>query len=229
MRGRQALGRLRRRRSRTGYTPKAPQVFVHFVYRDLAECTIPMGDVVYRPFNLDPTERFCVAALAQTRGARRIFEFGTYDGATTLLLARSAPEADIVTLDLPADKVGELDEVSEQQLAVAGGVGSKFRDQPEASRITQLLVDSRTFDPGPYAGQMDLVLVDGGHGYDIVRTDSEHALEMLAPGGIVVWDDYGPEWPEVAQAADDIAAERGIALRRLWPTGFAVYDASAPA
>ena len=206
--------------------PRARNAFCFDAYPELAECVVGMGDVVYRPFNLDPTERFCIAALAQVTKPTNIFEFGTYDGTTTLLLARAAPEARITTLDLPPDVVGELDLTAEQQLSLVGGVGSKFRDEPERSRITQLLGDSRTFDFAAYENQMGLILVDGSHDYDCVRSDSENALRMLAPGGMIIWDDYTPLWRAVVRAVDELSESRGFALTRLVPTELVVYDSS---
>ena len=185
-----------------------------------------MGDVAYRPFNLDPTERFCIAAFAQIMKPGSIFEFGTYDGSTTLLLARAAPGARITTLDLPPELLGKLDPIAEQQLSLVGGVGSKFRDQPERSRITQLLGDSRTFESDHYKNQMNLVLVDGSHEYESVRADSENALNMLAPGGMIIWDDYAPQWPGVVRAVDELSSSTGLELAQLAPTELVVYDAS---
>ena len=211
---------------RADWQPKARSRFCFEAYPELAECVVAMGDVVYRPFNLDPTERFCIAALAQVTKPTNIFEFGTYDGSTTLLLARAAPDARITTLDLPPDLVRSLDVTAEQHLSLAGGVGSKFRDEPESSRITQLLGDSRTIDYGAYEHQMGLILVDGSHDYDCVRSDSENALKMLAPGGMIIWDDYTPQWRAVVRAVDALSSARGLELTRLVPTELVVYDSS---
>jgi hypothetical protein len=38
----------------------------------------------------------------------------------------------------------------------------------------------------------DLVFVDGSHRLEDVIADSRLALELLAPGGIIVWHDYRP-------------------------------------
>jgi predicted O-methyltransferase YrrM len=143
-----------------------------------------------------------------------------------LLLARAAPDAVITTLDLPPDLVGELDLTAEQQLSLVGGVGSKFRDEPESSHITQLLGDSRTFEFEAYENQMGLILVDGSHDYECVRSDSENALKMLAPGGMIVWDDYTPQWRAVVRAVDELSLSRGLELTRLVPTELVIYDSS---
>ena len=51
--------------------------------------------------------------------------------------------------------------------------------------------DSASFDFAPYRDQMDLVYVDGSHSPDYVVSDTRNAMEMLRPGGVLVWDDYG--------------------------------------
>ena len=193
-------------------------------YPEVADQTVSMGEVVYRPFNMDPTERFCVGALAQLRRPQRIFEFGTYDGATTLLLARAAPQAQIVTFDLPPEEVEEMGGVVAEQLDIVGGAGAKFHGQPEGEHIVQLFGDSRKFDATPYRASMGLVLVDGSHEYDCAQADSENALSMLEPGGLIVWDDYAARWPGVVRAVDELADRHGLRVIHLAPLELAVYD-----
>jgi len=193
-------------------------------YPEVADATVAMGDIVYRPFNMDPTERFCVAALAQLLHPRRIFEFGTYDGATTLLLARAAPQAQVTTFDLPPEDVVAMGGVVAEQLDIVGGAGAKFRGQPESERIVQLYGDSRKFDPKPYEGAMGLVLVDGSHEYDCAQADCQNALRMLEPGGLIVWDDYAARWPGVVRAVDELAERHHLSIIHLAPLEIAVYD-----
>lgn len=38
---------------------------------------------------------------------------------------------------------------------------------------------------------MDFVFVDGAHDYQSVRKDTENALRLLRPGGVILWHDYG--------------------------------------
>jgi predicted O-methyltransferase YrrM len=172
--------------------PRASTQYVFHAFPTLSGRVVPMADLIYRPFNLDPTERYCLGAMAQILQARRIFEFGTYDGATTLLLARCAPDAEIVTLDLPPDAIaaqtGTLVVIPEQ-VEIAGGIGARFRDQPEAARITQILGDSREVDLSSWFGTCDLVLVDGSHDKDIVPVDTRNAMRLVSSQGVVVWDD----------------------------------------
>lgn len=202
--------------------PKARTVLAWEACPLLAERSVNLGELAYLPFNLDPTQRLCLVVLAQSVKPKRIFEFGTYDGSATSLLARMVPEAQIVTLDFPPEKLSQF---QREQLALAGGVGARYRDEPQSvqARIIQLYGDSREIDLSPYFGTMDLVLVDGGHDYESVRADTENAVALLAEGGLVVWDDYSMDWPGVVKAVDELAASRRWDVIRLVPSGLAVY------
>lgn len=167
---------------------------------------------------MDPLEQYVLGALAQVRQPRRIFEIGTYDGATTLLLARNAPDAEVFTLDLPPEGAGAAT-VTEEVKNAGQGVGRRFRGTDESERITQLLGDSRTFDFGPWYGTVDFVVVDGGHELDCVRADTATAFRLLKPGGVIVWDDYERGWPGVVQAVD----ECGRPTTHIAGTALAVY------
>jgi hypothetical protein len=51
---------------------------------------------------------------------------------------------------------------------------------------------------------MDLVVVDGSHAREYVRSDSALARAMARPGGWIVWHDYGI-WPDVTAVLDELA------------------------
>jgi len=126
-----------------------------------------------------------VCLIARYFSPRICFEIGTGHGRTTHHLAlNTPPDARIYTLDVSTEPV----------------VGSIFRDQPTGAKILQLTADSASFDFGPWARCVDLVSIDGDHGYKAVSRDTERALEMLAPGGCIIWDDFVPDWPGVIRA-----------------------------
>jgi predicted O-methyltransferase YrrM len=56
----------------------------------------------------------------------------------------------------------------------------------------------------------DLVLIDAGHSYECVRSDSEKALRLLSPGGIVIWDDYSANWPGVYDYLNELGRQLGL-------------------
>jgi len=160
-------------------------------------------------------ELAALAAICARTRPRRIFEIGTYTGLATLVLAINAPAAEIFTLDLaPAARPTHA-----HGLGVGGfpdfALGAHFRAHPAASRIHQLHGDSRAFDPAALAASMDLVLIDGDHTYEFVRADTEHALALLRPGGLIVWDDYvwdarAPECAGVTRCVNEIAVSHRV-------------------
>jgi hypothetical protein len=167
------------------------------------------------------------AAAAMPAGAL-IIEIGTFDGRTTLNLAVNAPDARVITLDLPpADHAAFALAPGERQYVDKPAPGARFRAAPPpwsaaAQRITQVLGDSATFDWSPYRGQAGLVFVDGSHAYDYVRKDSETAFGLIGPGGMVLWHDYG-RWEGVTRALDELEAERRLGLRHVRGTSLVFW------
>lgn len=173
--------------------------------------------------NPTAVELFCIGAIARASGARHIFEIGTFDGATTLQLAlNSPPDALIYTLDLPADDIDRTRIPllpQERAYALKPASGDRFRGTPAQGKIRQLYGDSAAFSAEPFTGRMDLVVVDGSHARDYVRSDSALARAIARPGGWIVWHDYGV-WPDVAPVLDELAPE--IPLVRLEATTLVV-------
>jgi predicted O-methyltransferase YrrM len=134
-------------------------------------------------------ELLTIAAICRQRRPKRVFEIGTFTGATSLLIAMNiGADDELLTLDLPiTDTLGYT-------------AGAVFAATPYARKITQLYGDSRQFDFSPWYGTIDLVFIDANHTYPFVKADTEAAFRLLAPGGVVVWDDYIwlPEYPECA-------------------------------
>ena len=157
-----------------------------------------------------------LAAICARARPRRIFEIGTYRGLATLVMAMNAPEdGEVFTLDLPA----EARPAHAHGLGIGGfpdfAVGAHFHGHPAAARIHQLFGDARRFDPERFRASVDLVLIDADHTYDFVRADTEHALAMLRPGGLIVWDDYvwterAPECAGVTRCVNELAATHPV-------------------
>jgi predicted O-methyltransferase YrrM len=204
----------------------APVFEMRDLFPGLTQVEVDMGVTRFDVSNQDPSEQFLLGAVCQLRRPRRIFEIGTFDGTATLQMARNAPNAEIFTLDLAPEEAGVASFAPEAGHAASGLVGSRLRDQPESARIRQLFGDSRRFDFSPWYGQIDLVVIDGGHSYDCVSSDTQNALRMLSPGGVIVWDDYAPAvWPDVVRTVD----QTGLNIAHVYDTGFAVYDSAREA
>jgi predicted O-methyltransferase YrrM len=157
-------------------------------------------------------EAWILAVLA--KHALRLFEFGTCTGRTAYLWARNAPpEARIITLTLPPDgraayQRDPADADTDTMTALSESSFTKFlyTGTAAAAKIEQLYGDSKALDVSLWAGQCDLVFVDGSHAYSYVRSDSEKALALVRPGGLVLWHDYaGPDHsPGVYRALNEL-------------------------
>lgn len=141
-----------------------------------------------------------------------IFEFGTFDGRTTRLVLEDLPDNGnqnprIYTLDLP-DTEGVVFQGDDKLLAEKALLSTrKYNLSPKKGMVKQILQDSMTFDPTPYAGKFDFIFVDANHEYDYVKKDTENSLHML--GGernCIVWHDYGnPQFPELTRYLESLA------------------------
>lgn len=192
--------------------------------------TFPAQQILRRRDMVLPhAELLTLAALCRRLQPRAVFEIGTYTGSGTLLIAMNTPdEAEVVTLDLEPEKRDE----HQHGLGVGGfagfSVGSAFRAHAAAAKIRQVYGDSTTFDYAPYYGKMDLVLIDADHTYDFVKADSENALRLLRPGGVLLWDDYvwEAQWSEcegVTRYVNELSRSRSC--YRIIGTRFAIHIA----
>lgn len=134
-----------------------------------------------------------LAAVTRLLRPHKIFEIGTFKGRTTTVFALNAPDAEILTLDLPPDFAPEAGSYirSDAELVRTRNAAEFIVKYGVEGRCRQLLSDSKTFDPRPHAGTVELAFIDGAHTYDYVKSDTEKTALMMAPGGLVFWHDYG--------------------------------------
>jgi predicted O-methyltransferase YrrM len=182
------------------------------------------------PGGTSDREAWVLAALAKRR--RTFFEIGTATGKTTYLLARnSPPDARVYTITLSPDDVesyagGSGDSSRAARVARQESAFTSFLYTGSAveHKVTQLFGDSKALDTTPYRGRCDLIFVDGSHAYSYVLSDTARAMEMLAPGGIIIWHDYRPhrrQDRDVVRALGEVA--RSHDLVRLSRTSMVAY------
>jgi predicted O-methyltransferase YrrM len=180
---------------------------------DLAEMTsspapLILHEVAVAAGNTSILEQIVLARLTESTQPKTLFEFGTFDGRTSLNLIAHAPaDAGLYTLDLPAGDLEQTKfsvEPGEKDFIAKSVIGGRIGSSAYADRITQLYGDSGAFDFSPYFGTVDLVFVDASHAYDYVRCDTLTALKLLRPsGGTIAWHDYSRDWPGVIRALNE--------------------------
>jgi Methyltransferase domain len=222
--------RLRRMRARVTVPPTrlAQAPWTHL----LKPNPILLAEIVKNDGNVNLSELAMLAlAAAEVPAESEIIEIGTFDGRTALNLAINAPRSvSVATLDLPASQSPALAvEPSERRYIEKPAPGARLRAcqqswQTDAGRVTQLRGDSATFDWSPYLRRAGLVFVDGSHTYDYARKDSETALQLVGPKGMVLWHDYGV-WPGVTMAVDELEASRRLGLVNIRGTSLVFWRA----
>jgi len=178
---------------------RVSDMLVHPGVSNLSLSAIPAPEQPLQILGLDsgyggmPSQDLCaLLRVARWIAPRRIFEIGTFQGATTAHLAANT-DAEIFTLDLPREMASHLPGYIPKEAALLQpreSIGRLYGPWNRDARIHQLWGDSRSFDFAPYFNSIDLVLVDACHLYDYVLSDSRHAFEMLGESGAILWHDF---------------------------------------
>lgn len=181
------------------------------------------------PGGTSDAEAWLLAVLAKRM--HRLFEFGTCTGKTAYLWARNTPaDARITTLTLaPENRADYRAESADDKRSVAFALEESnfsaflYTGTDVEQKVEQVFGDSKMYDVSSLAGTCDLVFVDGSHAYSYVVSDTEKALELVRPGGLVLWHDYaGPRHcPDVFKALNELATR--LPLVRFKGTTIVVY------
>lgn len=162
-----------------------------------------------------------------SKNASNILEFGTGAGRTTWVMAKNSPStAKILTLNLLPTMLDDV-KIDEGDWDAIENIKSDskyteffFSNSDIASKITLKSIDSKLFDVDAITEKFDLIFVDGGHSYSYVKNDTEKAFKLLAPGGVIVWDD-ATSISDVSKYLNDLSKTKNIF--NLQGTKFAVY------
>jgi hypothetical protein len=75
-----------------------------------------------------------------------------------------------------------------------GFIGRYYLQAGMGHRVCQIFCDSQQWDISNYPiGFFDTVLIDGGHTEKILLSDTDKALQLVRPGGIIMWHDFCPD------------------------------------
>lgn len=86
----------------------------------------------------------------------------------------------------------------------ASYIGRFYREKKLGHRVCQIYCDSREWDTTAYpADFFDSVFIDGGHSPEVVASDTQKALSVLRPGGLILWHDFCPH-PDVIRNFESV-------------------------
>mgnify|MGYP001258896805 FL=1 len=143
-------------------------------------------------------EAWIIASLSKI--SKNIFEFGTCSGKTTYLMALNSHENSkitSITLDpneiISFEKKDKDNEVSFRNIKNESIYNNfLFSNTEVEKKINIIFQNSLEFEEKKFEKKMDLIFIDGGHTYSVVKNDTEKALKMLNTEGVILWHDYVP-------------------------------------
>jgi len=139
-------------------------------------------------YNLSWQEIVTISQLVRMLAPKTLFEFGTFDGRTTLHLAINAPDdALIYTID---KEFGVFKFGGDAEYFGEISIGECFINTPAEKKIQILTGDTKRLDVSKFKELIEFIFVDADHSYNGVLNDSGKAFEMIRPGGLIVWHDY---------------------------------------
>lgn len=157
--------------------------------------------------DIDATLFIGVDAMQRAHGTRGdLLEIGVFYGRSSILLGYLArPGEALVTCDVFEDVQALSDEGHAEHDTYHRALRREEFERHylrfHATLPTIIAAPSSTLDADAWAGRFRLIHIDGGHEYDVVREDIRLARRMLAPGGIVIFDDWcQPHCPGVGMA-----------------------------
>jgi len=152
-------------------------------------------------WQIAPEQGQFMALLVRIAGARRVLEIGTYTGYSALCMAAALPEdGELLSLDISA----EYTDIARRYWQEAG------LDGRIALRLAPALESLQALEREGQGGRFDLVFVDADKtGYPAYL---EHALRLLRPGGLVLFDNtlWGGRVLEAAPESPDTRAVQAL-------------------
>jgi predicted O-methyltransferase YrrM len=181
----------------TGKLPRVPLVEILPSSRNIDVC-LPNAFNRQLGTSISVEEACHLGAIARALQAKKILEIGTYDGNSALVLATNSDSNSIViTVDLPPDfdpvkhRISLAFSKEPINLTERDKLGTQLFQHQASSRVRQVYGDSGSLDWSKLGGPFNLIFIDGCHTERYVESDTQNALKQLAPGGIIVWHDYG--------------------------------------
>lgn len=148
-----------------------------------------------------------LCAFIKKTNPEKIFEIGTYRGWTTANMALNASsKCQTMTLDVEPLHLNN----------------PEVKDIFNTHSIKFIQADSTQFDFSPFYGTIDFIFIDGSHAEADLEKDTETALKMLSPQGLIVWHDYNHKFLEVINPLHKISNQ--IKIYHIPGTALAVHD-----
>lgn len=204
---------------------------IHEIFPEFADLRVTIEHLPGRGIINPIDELVYMAIITKGLNPQNIFEIGTYRGRTALNFALNSPDnCRVYTMDLPPENKADHampTNSADARLIDWSQPGAEFLGKDVAGKITQIYGNSLEYDFSEYSGKMDIIFIDGAHHYEAVISDTNNALQMIRPGGVILWHDFANygDYNDVTRAIrDTVGAENIVQIER---TQLALYRAPA--
>lgn len=171
----------------------------------------------YQNGNTSFFELVVICLLCANLKPKRVLEFGTFNGRTTINIASNIPDdARIVTVDLPKKDMkntkfaleGVKEDDEHDELGYVGKHIKLYQKYPVniKNKIKQLWMDTADFPYTEYPEYFDFIFIDASHTYENCLNDTHTAMKVIKDNGFILWHDYNG-WPGVTKALDEFYNE----------------------
>lgn len=152
------------------------------------------------------SERELTWLARYAQDAKRIVEFGSFHGRSTRALADNSPEDAMIWAVDPWNGDYIIEKTGEVIQNINTYCLPQFKSNLIEHIISGKVIPVRTFSHNfilPH--EIDLLFIDGDHGYNACKKDIEVGLKLVKKGGIISGHDYNhPNYPGVTESVTEI-------------------------
>ena len=148
-------------------------------------------------------EAWIISSLSKI--SKNIFEFGTCSGKTTYLMALNSDEnSKITSITLKPNEISSLEKNEKDNKVSFRNIKREsiynkflFSNTNVEKKIEIIFQNSLEFDEKKFEKKMDLIFIDGGHTYSVIKNDTEKSFNMLRDKGIITEEEFNKKKEEL--------------------------------
>ena len=143
---------------------------------------------------MEQSSAWLIQSLLRGLKRRKHFEFGTWEG-FGVCLALDAGITNIWTIDqsncIDTSKYPSRYTTLFEQHGGVKEIGWLYKMRKDATKVIQIIENSKVFNFADLGEiKFDSIMIDGGHEYETVKSDTDNAIKMLDANGLIIWDDF---------------------------------------
>ena len=153
-------------------------------------------------------QTYLLKGIAENIGATSFFEIGTGRGTACYALSLIPEMEQIITVDIISHYQKKNEAIENKPAVVSNYDLYNMIPYEEKQKISFKHTSDMMTVKLEMSNEFDMAFIDGNHtSYDIVMQDFNNCLDLVKPGGVIVFDDYHPQKFVVKNVVNDILLE----------------------